>query len=113
MRTTPEIADKHPDRLVPHCQLTTQSSGGIKTLHYQVKQPQIAETRSFFYSNSAPACSDAKLAVLEWDDATDRFRTSSLHYFEGDAALRGGRRTFARGPKAICDPQVCSNRFLA
>ncbi len=52
-------------------------------------------------------CRDAKLAVLEWDDAADRFRTSSLHYFEGDKTLRGGRRTFARGPKAVCDPQAC------
>lgn len=51
-------------------------------------------------------CRDAKLSVLEWDAASDRFVTSSLHYFEGDAALRGGRRVFARGPKAVTDPQV-------
>ena len=51
-------------------------------------------------------CRDAKLAVLEWDDGQDRFVTSSLHFFEGDAGLRVGRTTFARGPKAVCDPQV-------
>ena len=49
---------------------------------------------------------DAKLSVLEWDAAADSFATSSLHYFEGDAALRGGRRLFARGPKAATDLQV-------
>lgn len=58
-------------------------------------------------TSALETCRDAKLAVLEWDDAADRFRTSSLHYFEGDKALRGGRRTFARGPKAVCDPQAC------
>ncbi len=49
---------------------------------------------------------DAKLAVLEWDGAADRLRTSSLHYFEGDAALAGGRKAFSAGPRAVCDPQV-------
>lgn len=47
--------------------------------------------------------------MLEWDAAADRFVASSLHYFEGDAALRGGRRVFARGPKAVTDPQVHNN----
>lgn len=28
--------------------------------------------------------------MIEWDDATDGIRTSSLHCFENDPALRGG-----------------------
>lgn len=33
---------------------------------------------------------DAKISVIEWNDETDRIRTSSLHSFENDPALRGG-----------------------
>lgn len=33
---------------------------------------------------------DAKISVIEWDDANDGIRTSSLHCFENDPALRGG-----------------------
>jgi len=50
---------------------------------------------------------DAKLVVLEWDNDRERLRSSSLHYFEGDAALRGGRTVFPYGPRAVADPLVC------
>ena len=49
---------------------------------------------------------EAKLVVLDWDDNTESIQPSSLHYFEGDATLSGGRCAFPRGPQAIADPQV-------
>ncbi|KAK9815325.1 hypothetical protein WJX72_001813 [[Myrmecia] bisecta] len=48
---------------------------------------------------------DAKLAVLDWNEESDTIATSSLHYFEGDAALKGGWTVFPYGPRVICDPQ--------
>ena len=47
----------------------------------------------------SPHRRDAKLSVLAWDDGSDAWRTSSLHYFEGDRLLRGGRHVFAPRPQ--------------
>ena len=49
---------------------------------------------------------DAKLAVLQWDDHMDGFRTAGLHGWEALPALRAGRCSFPVGPQAVCDPQV-------
>jgi hypothetical protein len=48
---------------------------------------------------------DAKLSVVEWDPAQQSLRTSSLHSFEGDPALRGGRTSFPP-PRLAADPQA-------
>jgi hypothetical protein len=48
---------------------------------------------------------DAKVSVVEWDPAACGLRASSLHSFEGDAKLRGGRLTFP-APRLAADPQV-------
>ncbi len=54
--------------------------------------------------------------MLQWDDERAALVTSSLHYFEGDTALRAGRTVFPQGPLAVTDPLVrClanSNEFL-
>ena len=47
---------------------------------------------------------DAKLSVLQWDPATFDLAPSSLHYFEGDESLKGGRQAFARPPLVVADP---------
>ena len=38
-----------------------------------------------------PPCSDAKLCVLDWDEAEHRLRISSLHYLEKDPLIREAR----------------------
>ncbi|GBG62092.1 hypothetical protein CBR_g28568 [Chara braunii] len=50
---------------------------------------------------------EAKVSVLDFDDATHSLRTSSLHYYEGPewVHLKGGREVFARGPILRADPQ--------
>ena len=55
---------------------------------------------------------DAKLAVLEWDAGRGALRPSSLHYFEGDPALRAQRTVFARPPVVRTDPQVTDSVML-
>lgn len=47
---------------------------------------------------------DAKLSVLQWDPAIYDLAPSSLHYFEGDESLKGGRQAFARPPLVVTDP---------
>lgn len=51
-------------------------------------------------------CRDAKLVVLDWDELSGGLITGSLHSWEGDPALQGGRSVFPRGPRALTDPQV-------
>ncbi|RMZ55782.1 hypothetical protein APUTEX25_005823 [Auxenochlorella protothecoides] len=46
----------------------------------------------------------AKASVLCWDATSAGLVTSSLHYFEADEAMRGGRAAFTRGPLAAGDP---------
>lgn len=41
---------------------------------------------------------------MEWDPSQHALRTSSLHYYEQDASLTGGRTLFARPPRAAADP---------
>lgn len=62
------------------------------------------------FSNQAPLLftvilhRDAKLSVLAWDAARAALVVTSLHYFEGDPALKVGRRLFAMAPKVVTDP---------
>lgn len=57
------------------------------------------------YQLSAEQCHrDAKLSVLAWDAARATLVATSLHYFEGDPALKAGRRLFPMAPKAVTDP---------
>ncbi|KAJ0968727.1 hypothetical protein J5N97_021604 [Dioscorea zingiberensis] len=53
------------------------------------------------------AFQDAKISVLEYDDAMHGLRTSSMHCFEGPDwhYLKRGRESFARGPLVKSDPQ--------
>lgn len=48
---------------------------------------------------------EAKLAVLTWDLDLQELTCSSLHYFEGDKALKAGRELFPIGAKVIADPE--------
>ncbi|XP_019254544.1 PREDICTED: cleavage and polyadenylation specificity factor subunit 1 [Nicotiana attenuata] len=50
---------------------------------------------------------DAKMSVLEFDDATHGLRTSSMHCFEGPDwfHLKRGRESFDKGPIIKVDPQ--------
>ncbi|KAK4363423.1 hypothetical protein RND71_018664 [Anisodus tanguticus] len=50
---------------------------------------------------------DAKMSVLEFDDATHGLRTSSMHCFEGPDwfHLKRGRESFDTGPIIKVDPQ--------
>lgn len=48
---------------------------------------------------------EAKVSVLEWDHLTHNLRTSSLHYYEDDMALRESRTTFVYPPRVVTDPQ--------
>ncbi|XP_006348057.1 cleavage and polyadenylation specificity factor subunit 1 [Solanum tuberosum] len=50
---------------------------------------------------------DAKMSVLEFDDATHGLRTSSMHFFEGPdwLHLKRGRESFDKGPIIKVDPQ--------
>ena len=50
----------------------------------------------------------AKAVVLAWDEANNTIATSSLHYFEDEPGLRGGRAVFPLGPRVIADPQACN-----
>ncbi|KAF5843827.1 hypothetical protein DUNSADRAFT_5064 [Dunaliella salina] len=62
---------------------------------------------------------DAKLCVLEWDTSRHGLRTTSMHYFEGDPALRDGRKVFADPPRLLGDLQgrfaamILYNHYLA
>ncbi|KAL0902907.1 hypothetical protein M5K25_028407 [Dendrobium thyrsiflorum] len=49
---------------------------------------------------------DAKITVLEYDDAAHELRTSSMHCFEGPDwhYLKRGRESFSRGPTMKVDP---------
>ncbi|KAH7664725.1 cleavage and polyadenylation specificity factor subunit 1 protein [Dioscorea alata] len=49
---------------------------------------------------------DAKISVLEYDDAAHGLRTSSMHCFEGPEwrYLKRGRESFDRGPRVKADP---------
>ncbi|KAJ7555735.1 hypothetical protein O6H91_05G052500 [Diphasiastrum complanatum] len=49
---------------------------------------------------------DAKISVLDFDEAKHSLRTSSLHYFEGPdfQHLKRGREKFPRGPLVRSDP---------
>jgi cleavage and polyadenylation specificity factor subunit 1 len=51
------------------------------------------------------ALRDAKLAVLRWDAGAHALTPTSLHYFEGDEALKAGRAAFPRPPLAVADPR--------
>lgn len=117
LRCQPFSADRQCSKSLCHQQpalcfhFAVASCGALQGIHAGGKrQAHIAtcptSTSKSPQYNRPGDCRDAKLSVLEWDDAADRFATSSLHYFEGDAVLRGGRRVFARGPKAVTDPQV-------
>ena len=44
--------------------------------------------------------------MLDWDAETHCCSTTSLHYLEGDSALRQGRTSFPQGPQVVTDPQV-------
>ncbi|MCD7460769.1 hypothetical protein HAX54_044383 [Datura stramonium] len=57
---------------------------------------------------------DAKMSVLEFDDATHGLRTSSMHCFEGPDwfHLKRGRESFDKGPIIKVDPQgSCAGVF--
>eukprot|EP00200_Dunaliella_tertiolecta_P007602 CAMPEP_0202380718 /NCGR_PEP_ID=MMETSP1127-20130417/30588_1 /ASSEMBLY_ACC=CAM_ASM_000462 /TAXON_ID=3047 /ORGANISM="Dunaliella tertiolecta, Strain CCMP1320" /LENGTH=233 /DNA_ID=CAMNT_0048979471 /DNA_START=52 /DNA_END=750 /DNA_ORIENTATION=+ len=62
---------------------------------------------------------DAKLCVLEWDTSSHDLRTTSMHFFEGDPALRDGRKVFADPPRLLGDHQgrfaamILYNHYLA
>lgn len=47
---------------------------------------------------------DAKLSVLHWDAERHELAPTSLHYFEGDESLKGGRAVFPRPPLVVSDP---------
>ncbi|KAI8464986.1 MAG: CPSF A subunit region-domain-containing protein [Monoraphidium minutum] len=47
---------------------------------------------------------DAKVSVVEWDPSQQALHSSSLHSFEGDAALGGGMAAHAP-PRLATDPQ--------
>ncbi len=49
---------------------------------------------------------EAKLSVLYWDEEAAELAPSSLHYFEGDPALRAGRTVFPMPPLALTDPEA-------
>ena len=44
--------------------------------------------------------------MLDWDAEAHCCSTTSLHYLEGEAALRQGRTSFPQGPQIVTDPQV-------
>ena len=46
------------------------------------------------------------MSVLDWDAEAHCCSTTSLHYLEGDPALRQGRTSFPQGPQVVTDPQV-------
>ena len=46
--------------------------------------------------------------MLDWDAEAHCCSTTSLHYLEGDPALRQGRTSFPQGPQVVTDPQVSS-----
>ena len=52
----------------------------------------------------SPPHRDAKVSVLEWDSACHTLHTSSLHYFEADQQLRGGRVLYPAPPRIVADP---------
>ncbi|CAG9466891.1 unnamed protein product [Pedinophyceae sp. YPF-701] len=47
---------------------------------------------------------DAKLSVLEWSVAQSNLRTTSLHRFDGNIALKQARAAFPHGVRVRCDP---------
>lgn len=51
-----------------------------------------------------PLCRDAKLSAVCWDPRAHTLRTASLHSFESDPSLRGGREAFAAPPRVLADP---------
>jgi hypothetical protein len=50
---------------------------------------------------------DAKASLIEFDEATNSIKTTSLHCWE-DSALTWGRTSFPFPPIAATDPQVCT-----
>lgn len=71
-------------------------TGGLRTTCYASSPPHSHAPNSIER--------DAKASVLCWDAATAGLVTSSLHYFEANEGLRGGRTAFSRGPLAAGDP---------
>ncbi|KAL8161796.1 hypothetical protein V2J09_013285 [Rumex salicifolius] len=80
-------------------------------LHGNVESMQVLSIRADDNSRRRDsiilAFQDAKVSVLEYDDATHGLRLSSLHCFEGSEwlHLKRGKESFARGPLLKTDPQ--------
>lgn len=103
MESTPKMSW---GRLSSKVTFSSEHFGGSEELH-SVPMHCTCTLRSWGVGRSAGGVyRDAKLAVLEWDEERDTLRSSSLHYFEGDAGLRAGHTVFPYGPRAVSDPQV-------